>query len=659
MIDGISAIDTGNNGIMGGLNLPQAAIAEVKLLTSGYQAEYGRSSGLQVSAVTRGGTNRFSGQFYDYERNSDWNANTWQARQNGQPRPVNKARDWGYVIGGPVGKPGGNNKLFFFYTQEFRPRTAGNTVENYRMPTAEERRGDFSQTLDNNGTLYNLIYDASTGQPKTNCSATIQTACFQDGGVVGRIPINRLYGPGIAMLNQYPLPNNPQVAGRNYNYSVTLPVQKLLVVHADDPPRLPGVAEPARDLEVQRHERARRHGLSHERQQRARAAGLHRQHQQVPAVVQHVRHGQLHDQQHDVHRGDLRRQPEPSRHAVDLAVLEQEQRGLPGGSRRADCRTARSARLRRCSRTPASSIPGFYEYEALQQIGTPFFENGRILLPPQLNWGGTRIGSAPPSLNYPGWLNINRIQQFAGSITKVRGSHTFKAGAYFEHSYKAQNTGGNLFQGMLNLSVDTNNPLETHVPVLERRARHLLELRPGLAVHRRQLLLQQLRVVPPGQLEGQPAADDGLRHPVRDDGAVRGHAAAGRELLPRQVERVAGAGALRSRLRRQRESLHRQQPAGQGSAQRARSSAWAASRSSARSSSARATSPTAWCRRATASTRPATPSRGSSADRGSALPTTSAATSSSSCADRPGSTSIGPTATRRSPPSPTRPPRRA
>ena len=132
------------------------------------------------------------------------------------------------MIGGPVGKPGGNNKLFFFYTHEYRPRTAGNTVENFRMPTAEERRGDFSQTLDNNGALYNLIYDASTGQPKANCSATIQTACFQDGGVVGRIPISRLYGPGMAMLNQYPLPNNPQVAGRNYNYSVTLPVQKLL-----------------------------------------------------------------------------------------------------------------------------------------------------------------------------------------------------------------------------------------------------------------------------------------------------------------------------------------------------------------------------------------------------------------------------------------------
>src|SRR5262245_59157216 len=135
MIDGISALDTGNNGLMGGLNLPQAAIAEVRLLTSGYQAEYGRSSGLQVSAVTRGGSNRFAGQVYLYERNSDWNSNSWANLANGQPKAVNKQRDWGYVIGGPVGKPGGNNKLFFFYTHEYRPRTAGNTIENFRLPT--------------------------------------------------------------------------------------------------------------------------------------------------------------------------------------------------------------------------------------------------------------------------------------------------------------------------------------------------------------------------------------------------------------------------------------------------------------------------------------------------------------------------------------------
>ncbi len=74
MMDGISAMDTGNNGQMIALNIE--SIAEVKILTQGYQAEYGRSSGLQITAVTKSGTNRFRGSAYDLQGNSDWNTNS-------------------------------------------------------------------------------------------------------------------------------------------------------------------------------------------------------------------------------------------------------------------------------------------------------------------------------------------------------------------------------------------------------------------------------------------------------------------------------------------------------------------------------------------------------------------------------------------------------
>ena len=113
MMDGISAIDTGSNGAPI-LQMNVESIAEVKMLTSGYQAEYGRSSGLQITAVTKSGTNRFRGSLYDVERNSDWNSNSKVNTLNGDPKPVTKERDWGFSIGGPVGKPGGNNRLFFF-----------------------------------------------------------------------------------------------------------------------------------------------------------------------------------------------------------------------------------------------------------------------------------------------------------------------------------------------------------------------------------------------------------------------------------------------------------------------------------------------------------------------------------------------------------------
>ena len=62
MMDGISAMDTGNNGQM--INMNIESIAEVKILTQGYQAEYGRSSGLQITAVSKSGTNRFRGSAY-------------------------------------------------------------------------------------------------------------------------------------------------------------------------------------------------------------------------------------------------------------------------------------------------------------------------------------------------------------------------------------------------------------------------------------------------------------------------------------------------------------------------------------------------------------------------------------------------------------------
>ena len=69
MVDGASVMDTGNNGLALQLNVD--AIAEVKVLTAGYQAEYGRSSGLQITAVTKSGSNAFHGSVYDVIRNSD------------------------------------------------------------------------------------------------------------------------------------------------------------------------------------------------------------------------------------------------------------------------------------------------------------------------------------------------------------------------------------------------------------------------------------------------------------------------------------------------------------------------------------------------------------------------------------------------------------
>ncbi len=91
MMDGVSAMDTGNNGQMLAMNIE--SIGEVKILTQGYQAEYGRSSGLQITAVTKSGTNQFRGSAYDLLTDSDWNANSWVNERNGDAKPKSSTQD--------------------------------------------------------------------------------------------------------------------------------------------------------------------------------------------------------------------------------------------------------------------------------------------------------------------------------------------------------------------------------------------------------------------------------------------------------------------------------------------------------------------------------------------------------------------------------------
>ena len=208
MMDGISAMDTGNNGQMLSLNIE--SIGEVKVLTQGYQAEYGRSSGMQITAVTKNGTNQLHGAGYGIFTNTGWNSRAWTTQKNGDIPVFTGLNTYGYTIGGPVFIPkvyNGKNKFFFFYAHQFQPQAilanSGNVVR-LRLPTAAERQGDFSQSRDQNGNLITSIMDYTNGAPFP-------------GNI---IPQNRLYAPGLAVLNQYPNPNVTQAPGTNYNYQL-------------------------------------------------------------------------------------------------------------------------------------------------------------------------------------------------------------------------------------------------------------------------------------------------------------------------------------------------------------------------------------------------------------------------------------------------------
>ncbi len=433
MMDGVSAMDTGNNGQMLSMNIE--SIGEVKILTQGYQAEYGRSSGLQITAVTKSGTNQFRGSGYAIFYNSDWNETTWVRQKNGDPTPKTSQNSYGYTIGGPVGKPGGQNKLFFFYAHEYRPTptaiNAGNVIR-LRVPTALERAGNFSQSRDNNGNPIPPLMDYTTGQP------------FPDK----TIPADRLYATGVALLNRYPQPNVEQLPGMNYNYEVQPPVYDQLT------------QQPAIRIDYQLSSKLRFTGkYSGQRQRRVTQPGIIQGFTDAYVPYPYITNYGI-----------------TVNYVINSTTfLEgtygQIQNELAGGNENGILINDESNRLESLAAFPLLYPKAgvldqrYYGYQVMQAEQPPFWDGTSLNLPPIFGWGG-RIGAPPSNQRYPGWLNINRTRDVAISLTKVAGRHTIKGGYYLNHSYKAQNVGAggiaNLsFQGYVNFGNDPNNTLDT------------------------------------------------------------------------------------------------------------------------------------------------------------------------------------------------------
>ena len=82
-----------------------AQLPQTQTQTNSNNSEFGRYSGGVINISSRSGTNRFHGALYDVERHSKWNANSKTNLLNGDPKPFQDERDWGFAIGGPVGRP--------------------------------------------------------------------------------------------------------------------------------------------------------------------------------------------------------------------------------------------------------------------------------------------------------------------------------------------------------------------------------------------------------------------------------------------------------------------------------------------------------------------------------------------------------------------------
>ncbi len=207
-IDGVPSTDVGNAFELK-VNVSQDSVSEVKVLLSNYQAEYGRAAGANVNIVTKSGTRDFHGLLSYYKRHEQFNANNFFNNRNSLPNPRYRYNAWTYNIGGPVYIPGKwnreKNQLFLFWGQEFWPTKQGITG-SVTVPTALERAGNFSQSLDLNNRLI-AVRDPLSGQPFP-------------GNV---IPAARLNPNSLALLKFFPEPNflDRNVSRGNYNYNFT------------------------------------------------------------------------------------------------------------------------------------------------------------------------------------------------------------------------------------------------------------------------------------------------------------------------------------------------------------------------------------------------------------------------------------------------------
>lgn len=117
-------------------------IAEVRVTTSNYSAEVGRSGGAVINVITKSGTNAFHGTLYEYLRNDQLNANDYFSNQAGLPRPEYRQNQFGGSIGGPIIK----DKTFFFGDIEAYRIVQGSPSGLLTVPTLYEKQnpGDFT-----------------------------------------------------------------------------------------------------------------------------------------------------------------------------------------------------------------------------------------------------------------------------------------------------------------------------------------------------------------------------------------------------------------------------------------------------------------------------------------------------------------------------------
>src|SRR5258707_3622092 len=158
LVNGAEVNETKN---MGAGLIPNAdSVAEFRVLTNSFSAEYGKFTGAVMNTVTKSGTNRFHGTLFEFYRNQGMDATSYFDTT----KPELKQHQFGGLFGGPIWK----DKLFFFTDYQQTRRVAGASTGKLDVLSADERNGIFPDSLLSNtvqGDAWTATLSARGGVP--------------------------------------------------------------------------------------------------------------------------------------------------------------------------------------------------------------------------------------------------------------------------------------------------------------------------------------------------------------------------------------------------------------------------------------------------------------------------------------------------------------
>jgi hypothetical protein len=419
-VDGQNVTDIGVNQQFA-YRISVDSIAEFNVATNSQGAEFGRTSGAQIQVVTKSGTKDFHGNGYWFKRGEWMNANTFINNASGIPIQPYRFMTAGWTFGGPIYIPGKFNthkdKLFGFMSQEWNRNIIPNALRQITVPTAAQRTGNFAGTVNGAG-VPQIIYD-----PLNRSAANPQGTPFPGN----QIPANRISPLGAAALAWIPLPN---VLGQpGYNYQSQVPN-----------------SQPSFD-QIYRVD----YNLSDK--WRFYVRGL------TSKQTQNVPYGRADTS------NNLALTPfyaptygwsiTASAATIITPTLTNEFQfgytvnGIPG-----DPPPAGSPYYRSVSNI---TIPQLYPQANVANVVPNFYFSGVPVGP----------GSCAPGIDamtcFAGtpYNNRNPVWNYIDNVTKVVGTHTIKAGIYYEYAVKTENA-FKPYSGTMDFGNDINNPCDTN-----------------------------------------------------------------------------------------------------------------------------------------------------------------------------------------------------